>query len=136
MPTLIFTPSPSSLPSTSSASDQPSNSNQGSLPILRLPSTYQPRPDPIWRLKRHVGRLLGRIVGAFWSLSYPLSAYIETLTSQGIHTGPDPAEGLRRAAGFVDALIGLLAPGGHLLAKSRPPELADRLVAYWMADSQ
>lgn len=56
------------------------------------------------------------VIGAFWSLSYPLGAYVETLTSDGIRTGPDPAQGLRRAAGFVDALVGLLAPGGHLLA--------------------
>ena len=56
------------------------------------------------------------VIGAFWSLSYPLGAYVETLTSDGIRTGLDPAQGLRRAAGFVDALVGLLAPGGHLLA--------------------
>lgn len=56
------------------------------------------------------------VIGAFWSLSYPLGAYVETLTSDGIRTGPDPATGLRHASAFVDALVELLAPGGHLLA--------------------
>ena len=56
------------------------------------------------------------VIGAFWSLSYPLGAYVETLTSDGIRTRSDPAGGLRQASGFVDALVGLLAPGGHLLA--------------------
>lgn len=56
------------------------------------------------------------VLGAFWSLSYPLGAYVETLTSDGIRTGPDPASGLRHASAFVDALVELLAPGGHLFA--------------------
>lgn len=56
------------------------------------------------------------VVGAFWSLSYPIGACVETLTAEGIRPVPDPEDGRRRAAALVDALVGLLAPGGHLLA--------------------
>lgn len=57
----------------SSSSSSPSKSssqnlNHSGLPTLRLPSQYTPKPDPSWRFKRHAGRLLGRVVGALWSL--------------------------------------------------------------------
>ena len=56
------------------------------------------------------------VIGAFWSLSYPLGAFLETVTADGIRPVPDPGRGLRQAADLVDALVDLLAPGGHLLA--------------------
>lgn len=56
------------------------------------------------------------VIGAFWSLSYPLGAFLETLTAGGIRPVPDPVRGLRQATDLVDGLIDLLAPGGHLLA--------------------
>ncbi|MCG6494555.1 class I SAM-dependent methyltransferase [Kitasatospora sp. A2-31] len=56
------------------------------------------------------------IVGAFWSLSYPLMDYFEELGADGIVPRSDLAQGRREAGGLVRDTLRLLAPGGHLLA--------------------
>ena len=43
-------------------------STDGTSPILRLPPSYQPRPDPWARFKRYGGRLLDRVLGYIWCL--------------------------------------------------------------------
>ncbi|TDL24840.1 inositol polyphosphate phosphatase [Rickenella mellea] len=45
-----------------------SSSSTSSPPLLRLPSSYTPKPDPYWILKRHAGRACDRIIGVIWSL--------------------------------------------------------------------
>lgn len=44
-----------------------SNTNQ-TIPLLRLPPTYTPRPDPYANLKKYTGRTLDRIIGYAWWL--------------------------------------------------------------------
>nr|WP_219632259.1 class I SAM-dependent methyltransferase [Haloechinothrix aidingensis] len=56
------------------------------------------------------------LVGAFWSLSYPLGEYFETMTAEGIQPATDVAAARRHASTFVRDMTRLLAPGGHLLA--------------------
>lgn len=56
------------------------------------------------------------VVGAFWSLSYPLGEFFEAMTADGVQPVADVAGARQRAAGFVRQLVDLLAPGGHLLA--------------------
>ncbi|MEU6562631.1 class I SAM-dependent methyltransferase [Nocardia nova] len=56
------------------------------------------------------------LVTSFWSLSYPLGEYFETMTPAGdICAQPDPLLARAQAAGFVERLVDLLVPGGHLL---------------------
>ncbi|GDY31816.1 class I SAM-dependent methyltransferase [Gandjariella thermophila] len=70
-----------------------------------------------------VAQLLGEgragsfdLVGAFWSLSYPLGEFFETMTADGIQPVSDVAAARRQAIAFVRDITRLLAPGGHLLA--------------------
>ncbi|MFE4516230.1 methyltransferase domain-containing protein [Kitasatospora sp. NPDC056783] len=56
------------------------------------------------------------IVGAFWSLSYPLMDFFEELGAAGIVPRVDLAQGRQEAGGLVRDILRLLAPGGHLLA--------------------
>jgi hypothetical protein len=55
------------------------------------------------------------MVGAFWSLSYPLGDCFETLTSDGIHHIPDQAAARHQAGQFVSDLVRLLVDEGHLV---------------------
>ncbi|KAI3600008.1 inositol polyphosphate phosphatase [Moniliophthora roreri] len=45
---------------------QSQNSTPPFPPLLQLPSTYQPKPDPNANVKRYTGRVLDRIVGIIW----------------------------------------------------------------------
>jgi SAM-dependent methyltransferase len=55
------------------------------------------------------------VVGAFWSLSYPLGDCFETLTHDGIRPVPDRAVARRQAEQFVRNLVRLIARNGHLV---------------------
>jgi SAM-dependent methyltransferase len=55
------------------------------------------------------------VVGAFWSLSYPLGDYFEELTAEGIRPVPDQTAAREQASQFVRNLLRLLAQDGHLL---------------------
>lgn len=55
------------------------------------------------------------VVGAFWSLSYPLGEFFETLTVDGVQPMTD-LKSRERTLTFVRQLVDLLAPGGHLIA--------------------
>ncbi|MBB5786410.1 class I SAM-dependent DNA methyltransferase [Jiangella mangrovi] len=56
------------------------------------------------------------IVGAFWSLSYPIGDCFEDLTTDGIRPRPDLAAGVADAKVLVRKIVDLLAHGGHLIA--------------------
>ncbi|MGV9266703.1 methyltransferase domain-containing protein [Kitasatospora sp. NPDC003701] len=56
------------------------------------------------------------VVGAFWSLSYPLGDYFEELSADGIVARPDAQQGRAEAGRLVRDIVRLLAPGGHFLA--------------------
>ncbi len=56
------------------------------------------------------------VVAAFWSLSYPLGEFFETMTADGVQPADNPAHSREQATNFVGHLVDLLAPGGHLLA--------------------
>lgn len=56
------------------------------------------------------------VVAAFWSLSYPLGEFFETMTASDIRPVDDTDQARRDAGVFVRQLTELLAPGGHLLA--------------------
>lgn len=56
------------------------------------------------------------LVAAFWSLSYPIGEYFETMTADGIQPVTDNAHAREQALGFVRQMVDLVAPGGHLLA--------------------
>ncbi|MFD8316217.1 methyltransferase domain-containing protein [Kitasatospora purpeofusca] len=56
------------------------------------------------------------VVGAFWSLSYPLGDYFEELSAEGIVARPDAEQGRAEAGQLVRDIVSLLAPGGHFLA--------------------
>lgn len=56
------------------------------------------------------------LVGAFWSLSYPIGDCFETLTSQGIQIRPDLDAGVAEAHQLVRQIVDLVEDGGHLLA--------------------
>ncbi|KAF8201796.1 inositol polyphosphate phosphatase [Pholiota molesta] len=45
-----------------------------STPIIHLPPTYQPKPDPRANLKRYTGRVIDRIIGILWWLLTLLGA--------------------------------------------------------------
>lgn len=69
-----------------------------------------------------VGDLLGEgqagsfdLVGAFWSLSYPLGEFFETMTKEGIQPVTDVTAARSYAKTFVRDMTRLLAPDGHLL---------------------
>jgi len=55
------------------------------------------------------------IIGAFWSMSYPLLECFEDTTADGVVVTTDPDTGRRRAERLIDHLVTLLAPGGHLI---------------------
>lgn len=56
------------------------------------------------------------LLGGFWSLSYPLGAFFETMTAEGVQPVADVARARKHARAFVREMTRLLAPGGHLLA--------------------
>jgi SAM-dependent methyltransferase len=56
------------------------------------------------------------LVGAFWSLNYPLGEYFETLTAEGVTPRADHGRAREEALGFVHDLARLVAPNGHLIA--------------------
>ncbi|MFD3509323.1 methyltransferase [Nocardia sp. NPDC058666] len=55
------------------------------------------------------------LVTAFWSLSYPIGEFFEELSSAGVRPQRDQAVAADQARKFVLDLVGLVAPGGHLL---------------------
>ncbi|MEV0217274.1 class I SAM-dependent methyltransferase [Micromonospora sp. NPDC050695] len=55
------------------------------------------------------------VVGAFWSLSYPILDLFEEMTSEGIRPRADAADARRRADGFVRDVLSLVAPNGRLI---------------------
>jgi len=56
------------------------------------------------------------LVGAFWSLSYPLGEFFESMTGEAIQPVADVDAARTGASTFVRDMTRLLAPGGHLLA--------------------
>lgn len=56
------------------------------------------------------------IVGAFWSLSYPIGDCFEDLTADGIRPRPELAAGVAEAKELVRKIVDLIADGGHLIA--------------------
>ncbi|MEU8134961.1 class I SAM-dependent DNA methyltransferase [Streptodolium elevatio] len=79
------------------------------------------------------------VIGAFWSLNYPLGSFYERTTPDGVETVADLPAADRAARRFVDDLVDLLAPGGHLLVlyfDSESPEqrlvtrMWERLAAF------
>jgi SAM-dependent methyltransferase len=55
------------------------------------------------------------VVGAFWSLSYPLGDFFEEMTAQGIRPVADQAAARRRARHLVRDMVSLVADNGHLV---------------------
>ncbi|MFG1928980.1 class I SAM-dependent DNA methyltransferase [Cryptosporangium sp. NPDC048952] len=55
------------------------------------------------------------LIGAFWSLSYPIGDLYETLTADGVTPTADLPAARQAARRFLSDLLGLVAPGGHLL---------------------
>lgn len=55
------------------------------------------------------------LIGAFWSLSYPLGEYFETITADGIDVVADEDGARRKATEFVRDLLRLVSRNGHLL---------------------
>ncbi|MBN9737716.1 MULTISPECIES: class I SAM-dependent methyltransferase [unclassified Pseudonocardia] len=56
------------------------------------------------------------VVAAFWSLSYPIGEFFETMSADGIIPVTDFAAASRAAEDFVSSMVSLLAPGGRLIA--------------------
>lgn len=71
------------------------------------------------------------LVGAFWSLSYPLGACFESLDGDGIRPAPDPGAAHQAASAFVSGLVDLLAPGGHLLALLFDSDSPEQRLVTW-----
>lgn len=46
----------------------PSEPSSDSIPLVKLPSTYSPHPDPHARIKRILGRIFDRLLGYTWWL--------------------------------------------------------------------
>lgn len=55
------------------------------------------------------------LIGAFWSMSYPLLECFEETTADGVINTADPEKGRSRAQALLQGLIDLVAPGGHLI---------------------
>lgn len=55
------------------------------------------------------------VVGAFWSLSYPLGECFEELTAEGIRPARDLTTAQEHAGHLIQDLLRLVAPGGHFL---------------------
>lgn len=66
------------------------------------------------------------VVGAFWSLSYPLGDYFEEMTAEGIRPVADQATARRQAGRLVRDLVSLVAEGGHLLVLFFDSETAEQ----------
>lgn len=65
------------------------------------------------------------LVGAFWSLSYPLGEFFEEMTGDGIQPVADRGAARRKAGSLVRDIVSLVAEGGHLLVlffDSQTPE--------------
>lgn len=57
------------------------------------------------------------LVGAFWSLSYPIMAYFEHLNAEGITENLNEARATIAARELINQIIGLLKPGGRLIVE-------------------
>lgn len=55
------------------------------------------------------------LIGAFWSMSYPLLECFEETTADGVISTADPETGYARARSLLRGLVDLLAPGGRLI---------------------
>ncbi|WP_116043570.1 class I SAM-dependent methyltransferase [Amycolatopsis palatopharyngis] len=55
------------------------------------------------------------LIGAFWSMSYPLLECFEETTADGVVSTTDPEQGRTRARSLLQHLVDLLAPGGHMI---------------------
>ena len=55
------------------------------------------------------------VVGAFWSLSYPIGDLFEELTADGVRPKPDQAAARAQAEQLVRQILSLVAPNGHLM---------------------
>jgi SAM-dependent methyltransferase len=55
------------------------------------------------------------VVGAFWSLSYPILDLFEEMTAEGIQPKADAARALAQAQELVRRILDLVAPQGHLI---------------------
>jgi SAM-dependent methyltransferase len=66
------------------------------------------------------------VVGAFWSLSYPLSDCFEEVTERGVRPVADIAVARERAGRLVRDVIRLVAPDGHLLILYFDPDTREQ----------
>lgn len=82
--------------------------------------------DAVTDLLDQGGRGAFDVVAAFWSLSYPLGEFFETMTADGVRPVDDEARAREQAAEFVGRLVSLVAPGGHLLALSFDAETPEQ----------
>jgi SAM-dependent methyltransferase len=55
------------------------------------------------------------VIGAFWSLSYPIGDLFEELTSDGVQPKPDQEAAREQAGQLVRRILSLVAPHGHLM---------------------
>lgn len=55
------------------------------------------------------------VIGAFWSLNYPLGDCFEEMTAEGIRPVADQATARQQAGQLARDLVSLVAEGGHLL---------------------
>jgi len=65
------------------------------------------------------------LVGAFWSLNYPLGEFFEEMTADGVRPVLDQAAGRREAGRLVRDVLSLVAENGHLIVlffDSQTPE--------------
>lgn len=77
--------------------------------------------------------LTGRfdLVSAFWSLSYPLGAYFESLDASGLRPVEDLGRARRGVADLVTGLVDLTAPGGHLVAMLFDADSPEQQLVTW-----
>jgi len=66
------------------------------------------------------------VVGAFWSLSYPISDCFEEVTADGVRPIADHTVGRACAARLVRDVVELLAPQGHLLVLFFDPDTREQ----------
>ncbi|WP_168801503.1 class I SAM-dependent methyltransferase [Glycomyces buryatensis] len=57
------------------------------------------------------------VIGAFWSLSYPIMAYFERLDAEGITENLNEARAMIAARELVNQILRLLKPGGRLIVQ-------------------
>lgn len=71
--------------------------------------------DTVEQLLHERGPAIFDLVGAFWTLNYPLGEIFETLTARGIEPVHDPGSARRTARAFILDLVRLLAVNGLLV---------------------